>query len=146
MKGNMADDKMFNSQNEQSQERKRIISIGICVRAETCRRQQRENTARDGQAVDNTDIQDESTKKDLLENKYDVQLIDYSSIMQGKPRFKLPNVSYDKRSYIIRWLEDVNKAMNMKNIGSLVSRNVSISQNQLDDRSQDVNYTRLSKQ
>ncbi|XP_029178825.1 myosin-1-like isoform X2 [Nylanderia fulva] len=105
VKGKMADDEMFNFQNEQ--EHKPFISMGICVRAETHRQQNaRENTSRDDQAVNNTDIQNESTKKDLLKNKYDVQLIDYFSIIQGKPRFKPPNASYDKRSYIIRWLEN----------------------------------------
>lgn len=115
IKGNMADAQTINTQNELIEksppERKRIISMGICVYAETYRRQStRENTARDGQAVVNIDIQDESTKTNLLENKYDVQLIDYSNI-QGKPQFTPPNVLYDKTSYIIRWLEDVSNQL-----------------------------------
>lgn len=146
IKGNMADAQTINTQNELIEksppERKRIISMGICVYAETYRRQSiRENTARDGQAVVNIDIQDESTKANLLENKYDVQLIDYSNI-QGKPQFTPPNVLYDKTSYIIRWLEDVSKAMNIQNIRSLEPKKPLISHNQLADiRPQDARCT-----
>ncbi|CAL1679149.1 unnamed protein product [Lasius platythorax] len=122
IKGNMADAQTINIQNELIEksppERKRIISMGICVYAETYRRQStRENTARDGQAVVNIDIRDESTKTNLLENKYDVQLIDYSNI-QGKPQFTPPNVL------------------------SLVPKKSLISHNQLADiRSQDARCT-----
>lgn len=121
---------------------KRIISIGICVYAETYRRQNtKRNTTHDNQAVFNIDIQDESTKKNQLKNKYDMQLIDYS-IIQGKPPFIPPNVSYNKTAYIIHWLENVSKAMNIKNIGS-TWKQLSIRHNQLTDiQSQDTRSTR----
>ncbi|XP_072762397.1 uncharacterized protein [Anoplolepis gracilipes] len=114
----------------------RIISMGINVYAETYWQNTRRNTACDDQAVVN--IQDRSTKKNKLENKYHVQLIDYS-ITQEKHPF-MPNVSYDKTTYIIHWLKDVSKAMNKKK-----SKQLSISHNQLVDiQSQDVRHTKRS--
>lgn len=134
------DVQMINNKNElieNSQlECKRIISIGICVYAETYRRQ---NTSRDDEAIFNVDIQDESTKKNQLENKYGMQLIDYS--IQGKPPFIPPNVSYNKTAYIIHWLENVSKAMNIKNIGP-TRKQLSIGQNQLAIQSHDARSTR----
>ncbi|XP_050453945.1 uncharacterized protein LOC126852803 [Cataglyphis hispanica] len=120
---------------------KRIISIGICVYAETYRRQNtKRNTIRDDQAIFNIDIQDESTKKNQLENKYDMQLIDYS-IIQEKPPFIPPNISYNKTAYIIHWLEDVSKAMNIKNIGP-TRKQLLIAHNQLAIQLHDARSTR----
>lgn len=120
---------------------KRIISIGICVYAETYRRQNtKRNTIRDDQAVFNIDIQDESIKKNQLENKYDMQLIDYS-IIQGKPPFIPPNVSYNKTAYIIHWLKDVSKAMNIKNIEP-TRKQLLIGHNQLAIQLHDARSTR----
>ncbi|XP_070157333.1 myosin ID heavy chain isoform X3 [Polyergus mexicanus] len=147
IKRNTADDiQTINIENkliENSQlECKRIISIGICVYAETYWRQNtRRNTTRDNQAIFNIDIQNESTKKNQLKNKYDMQLTDYS-IIQGKPPFIPPNVSYNKTAYIIHWLENVSKAMNIKNIGS-TWKQLSIRHNQLTDiQSQDARSMR----
>lgn len=113
----------------------KCISIGIHMYAETYRRQNTRNTACDDQAVD---IQDKSTKKNQLEIKYNVPLVDYSFIT--KPQFIPPNVSYNKTAYIIHWLENVSKAMNIKNIGFLISKQSSISYNQLDIESQDARH------
>lgn len=113
----------------------KCISIGIHMYAETYRRQNTRNTACDDQAVD---IQDESTKKNQLEIKYNVPLVGYSFIT--KPQFIPPNVSYNKTAYIIHWLENVSKAMNIKNIGFLISKQSSISYNQFDIELQDARH------
>ncbi|XP_019883676.2 myosin ID heavy chain-like [Camponotus floridanus] len=113
----------------------KCISIGIHMYAETYRRQNTRNTACDDQAVD---IQDKSIKKNQLEIKCNVPLIDYSFIT--KPQFIPPNISYNKTEYIIHWLENVSKAMNIKNSGFLISKQSSISYNQLDIESQDARH------
>jgi len=113
----------------------KCISIGIHMYAETYRRQNTRNTVCNDQAVD---IQDKSTKKNQLEIKYNVPLVGYSFIT--KPQFIPPNVSYNKTAYIIHWLENVSKAMNIKNIGFLISKQSSISYNQFDIELQDARH------
>lgn len=114
----------------------KCVSIGIHMYAETYRRQNIKNTTRDGQIVD---IQDESTKKNQLEIKYNMPLIDYSFVT--KSQFIPPKVSYNKTAYITRWLENVSKAMNIKNIRFLIPKQLSISHNQFADiQSQDARH------